>query len=72
MGKNEFSYELTFISIENSGKQESKIHWKKKSINSAMVNAISLEYLMPSTKYKGLSYPTNLLKSRSSIIRNTS
>ena len=26
---------------------------------------------MPSTKYVGLSYPINLLKSRGSVIRNT-
>ena len=35
-----------------------------------MVNAIPLEVLMPSTKCEGLSYPTHLLKSGGSVIRN--
>ena len=35
-----------------------------------MVNAITLEVLMSSTKCEGLSYPTHLLKSRGSVIRN--
>ena len=35
-----------------------------------MVNAIPSEVLMPSTKYKGLCYPSHFFKSRGSIIRN--
>ena len=35
-----------------------------------MVNAILREVLMPSTKCKGLSYPTHFMKSRGSVIRN--
>ena len=34
------------------------------------VNEIPLAVLMPSTKYKGLGYPTHFLKSRGSVIRN--
>ena len=44
--------------------------WGKKSTNFVMINMISWEVLMPSTKYAGLSYPTHLLKSRGSVIRN--
>ena len=35
-----------------------------------MVNAIPLEVLMSSTKYVGLSYPTHILNSRGSVVRN--
>ena len=35
-----------------------------------MVNAIPWEFLMPSTKCEGLSYPTHFLKSMGSVIRN--
>ena len=35
-----------------------------------MVRAISCEFLIPSTKYAGLSYPTRFLTSRDSVIRN--
>ena len=50
--------------------KEVKIPSEWKSINLMMVNTIPLEVLMPSTKYAGLSYPTNFLKSRGSVIRN--
>ena len=35
-----------------------------------MVNTITLEVLLPPTKYAGLSYPTHFLKSRGSVISN--
>ena len=35
-----------------------------------MVNEIPREVLMPSTKYKGSSYPTHFLKSMGSVNRN--
>ena len=35
-----------------------------------MVNAIPCEFLMPSTKCEGLSYPIHFLKSWGSVIRN--
>ena len=72
LGKNRFSYKLTFwfISIENGGKQKVKIPLERKSISFVMVKAITSEVLMPSTKYEGLSYPTHIFKSRGSVIRN--
>ena len=35
------------------------------------VNAVPWEMIVPSTKYKGLSYPTHFIKSRGSVIWNT-
>ena len=43
---------------------------EKNSINFVIVDAIPLEFLMPSTKCEELSYPTHFLKSRGSVIRN--
>ena len=35
-----------------------------------MVNTIPWDFLMPSTKCEGLSYPTHFLKSRGSVVGN--